>query len=258
MPHEDGIDLVEPPVQAHGAVLHDAAFGLEEEQVVEVEVGTGVTHVFACERPLLERGAPVDAAMGRLVVLALDPGPEAAVERLEARGGIGVEAFEPGGAERSEEPLDFPLSRWLPGASVDERNPELGAHEGELVRAVVGTVVDVEPQRKSPAGERALEHRQERGGALGEVEGGEGEHAGGIVDEGHEEGLSAPAPIADLRSVHDIAHPQLAGVAESEASPVDGDGLAGAFVEKAFAREQPMHRGGSQRALDPALARYGR
>ena len=121
---------------------------------------------------------------------------------------------------------------------------------GELVRAVVGTVVDVEPQRKSPAGECALEHRQERGGALGEVEGGEGEHAGGIVDEGHEEGLSASAPIADLRSVHDIAHPQLAGVAEGEASPVDGDGLAGAFVEKAFAREQPMHRRGSQRALD--------
>ena len=255
LPHEDGIDLVEPPVQAHGAVLHDAAFGLEEEQVVEVEVGTGVTHVFACERPLLERGAPVEAAMGRLVVLALDPGPEAAVERLEAQGGIGVEAFEPGGAERSEEALDFPLSRWLPGASVDERDAELGAHEGELVRAVVGTVVDVEPQRKSPAGECALEHRQERGGALGEVEGGEGEHAGGIVDEGHEEGLSASAPIADLRSVHDIAHPQLAGVAEGEASPVDGDGLAGAFVEKAFAREQPMHRGGSQRALDPALAR---
>ena len=193
--------------------------------------------------------------MGRLVVLALDPGPEAAVERLEAQGGIGVEAFEPGGAERPEEALDFPLSRWLPGASVDERDAELGAHEGELVRAVVGTVVDVEPQRKSPAGECALEHREERGGALGEVEGGEGEHAGGIVDEGHEEGLSASAPIADLRSVHDIAHPQLAGVAESEASPVDGDGLAGAFVEKAFAREQPMHRRGSQRALDPALAR---
>ena len=123
------------------------------------------------------------------------------------------------------------------------------------MRAVVGTVVDVEPQRKPAAGERALEHRQERGGALGEVEGGEGEHAGGIVDEGHEEGLSASAPIADLRSVHDIAHPQLAGVAEGEASPVDGDGLAGAFVEKAFAREQPMHCRGSQRALDPALAR---
>ena len=253
--HEDGIDLVESPVQAHGAVLHDAAFGLEEEQVVEVEVGAGVTHVFACERPLLERGAPVDAAMGRLVVLALDPGPEAAVERLEARGGIGVEAFEPGGAKRSEEALDFPLSRWLPGASVNERDAELGAHEGELVRAVVGTVIDVKSQRQAPAGERALEHRQERGGALGEVEGGEGERAGGIVDKGNEEGLSAPAPIADLRSVHDIAHPQLAGVAEGEASPVDGDGLAGVFVEKAFAREQPMHRRGSQRALDPALAR---
>ena len=76
-----------------------------------------------------------------------------------------------------------------------------------------------------------------------------------MIDKGDEEGLSASAPIADLWSVHDIAHPQLAGVAEGEASPVDGDGLAGAFVEKAFAREQPMHRGGSQRALDPALAR---
>ena len=46
VPHEDGIDLVEPAVQADGAVLHDTAFGLEEEQVieveVEVEVGLGV------------------------------------------------------------------------------------------------------------------------------------------------------------------------------------------------------------------------
>ena len=37
MPDEDGVDLVEAHVEADGAVLHDAAFGLEEEQVVEVE-----------------------------------------------------------------------------------------------------------------------------------------------------------------------------------------------------------------------------
>ena len=42
MPHEDGIDLVEPAVQADGAVLHDTAFGLEEEQVIEVEVEVGL------------------------------------------------------------------------------------------------------------------------------------------------------------------------------------------------------------------------
>ena len=88
-------------MQAHGAVLHDAAFGLEEEQVVEVEVGAGVTHVFACERPLLERGASVEAAMGRLVVLALDPGPEAAVARVQqaiARRGLPARLFVDNGA----------------------------------------------------------------------------------------------------------------------------------------------------------------
>ena len=36
MADEHGIDLVESAVQAHRAVFHDAAFGLEEEEVVEV------------------------------------------------------------------------------------------------------------------------------------------------------------------------------------------------------------------------------
>ena len=33
---EHGVDLVEPSVEAHGAVFHHTAFGLEQEQVVEV------------------------------------------------------------------------------------------------------------------------------------------------------------------------------------------------------------------------------
>ena len=41
---EHGIDLVETTVEADGAVFHDAALGLEEEEVVEVRGGVGVAH----------------------------------------------------------------------------------------------------------------------------------------------------------------------------------------------------------------------
>ena len=81
-----------------------------------------------------------------------------------------------------------------------------------------------------------------------------GDDPGGIVDKRDEEGLSAPAPVGDLRSVHDVAHPQLAGVAEGESSPVGGDGVTGAFVEQALAREQAVHGGGGKRVGDAALA----
>ena len=104
---EHGVDLVEPAVEADGTVLHDAALGLEEEEVVEVEVG--VAHVVPGERPLVERGAPVESAVGRLVILALDPGPQGAVQCVEAGGGLGGEVAQPSGAKRSEESLDFSL-----------------------------------------------------------------------------------------------------------------------------------------------------
>ena len=136
MADEERVDLVESPVEADGAVFHDAAFGLEEEEVVEVCGGVGVAHVLTGERPLVEGGAPVKAAMGGLVVLALDPCPETAIECLEALGGLGVEAGEPGGANGSEPTLDFSLSSRGIGTGVDERDAELGAHQGELLGAV--------------------------------------------------------------------------------------------------------------------------
>ena len=136
---------------------------------------------------------------------------------------------------------------------MDERDAEFGAHERELPGAVVRPVVAIQPSRESPACDGLLEHGQARGGALGVREGGEGNHPGGVVDERDEEGLSAPAPVGDLRPVHDIAHPQRAGVAVGEASPVGGDGGAGASVEQALAREQPVHRRGGERVLDAAF-----
>ena len=121
---EHGIDLVESAVEADGAVLHHAAFGLEEEQLVEVEAVVGVAHVVGAERPLVEGGAPVESAVGRLVVLGLDPGPQGAVQCVEAGGGFGGEVAQPGGAKGAEESLDFSLSGGLIGPGVDEGDAE--------------------------------------------------------------------------------------------------------------------------------------
>ena len=128
MADEHGVDLVESSVEADGTVFHHAAFGLEEEEVVEVEAGVGIAHVVPGEGPLVERGAPVESAVGGLVVLALDPGPQGAVQRLKALGGLGGEVGEPGGAKGAEESLDFSLSGGLIGPGVDERDAELGQH----------------------------------------------------------------------------------------------------------------------------------
>ena len=137
---------------------------------------------------------------------------------------------------------------------MDERDAELCAHQGELLGAVVGAVVDEQSHGEPPACDGLLEHGEERGGVLRVGEGGEGEDAGGVVDERDEEGLSAPASVAHLRPVHHVAHPQFAGVAVGEASPVGGDGVTGAFVEHSLAREQPVHGRGGKRVLDAALA----
>ena len=120
--------------------------------------------------------------MGGAVVLALDPGPQGAVERLKALGGGGGEVGEHRSAKGTEEAFDFSLSRGLVGAGVDERDAELCAHERELVGAVVGTIVDEQPHGQSAPGDGLLEHGQERGGVLGVGEGGEGNHPGGVVD----------------------------------------------------------------------------
>ena len=62
---EPGVDLVEPCVEAHRSVFHHAAFGLEEEEVVEVGAGVGRAPVVVCEGPRVEGGGtPVESAVG--------------------------------------------------------------------------------------------------------------------------------------------------------------------------------------------------
>ena len=52
--------------------------------------------------------------------------------------------------------------------------------------------------------------------------------------------------------MHDVAHPQLASVAEGEAAAVGA--VRGLLVEQALAAEEPMHGRGGERVIDAALA----
>ena len=121
----------------------DEAPGLEEEDLVEVEGGIGVADACTGQCPLLERRAPLDAAMGGVVILALDPGPEAAVQGLEAVQSLRIEVVEPAGAQRPEEALDLTLPSRLIGPGMDEGHAELCADQDELTGAVGGAIVDV-------------------------------------------------------------------------------------------------------------------
>ena len=58
----------------------------------------------------------------------------------------------------------LPFALWLVGPRVDEGDAELGADESEVVRAVGGAVVHVEPLGHPAAEDGLLEDREEGGG----------------------------------------------------------------------------------------------
>ena len=158
--------------------------------------------------------------MRGVVILPFDPGPEAAVQGLQIVENVVADVTKPAGAKGPEEALDLALSRWLERSGVNQRNAELGADQGEMTGAVGASVIDVKTRRQTAPDQRVLEDRQEGLDVLGHGEGGEGDDAGGVVDEGDQVGLAAAAAVPDLGPVHDVAHPQLAGVLEGEAAAI--------------------------------------
>jgi hypothetical protein len=79
-----GVDLEDDAVETDGAVLLDLALLLEEEEVGEVL--RGERDVRRRARPLLAGRGVVQAAVGRVEVLVLDPGPEPLIEGVQRLG----------------------------------------------------------------------------------------------------------------------------------------------------------------------------
>ena len=67
LPAQRRVDLVEMVVQAHRARLGDAPHGLEQEQVVEIDLRPGMPDALAAVHPFLQRRQVVKSAVGCLV-----------------------------------------------------------------------------------------------------------------------------------------------------------------------------------------------
>jgi len=132
-----------PPVERNGAILLHLPQRLEQEQLVELDIGVRIAHRVRRHRPALERGGVLEPTVRCVVILALEPAAEAAVQRREARRVFGRKAPDQLRADGAEEAFDFTLPLRTSRLGVDQRDAELGADEREVVGAVVRSVVDV-------------------------------------------------------------------------------------------------------------------
>ena len=150
-----GVDLEDDAVEADGAIVLDLALLLEEKE--RGQILCGERDVVGGAGPLLARRGVLQAAMRRVEILVLNPGPEALIERVEgARVGLeqGRQELEADGPKPA---LELPLSLRREGAGVDERHAEFGAREGEMARAIRAAVVDIEALGNAAAQDRPLE-----------------------------------------------------------------------------------------------------
>lgn len=76
------LEVVEASVEADGAVVHDAALGLEQKQVIQIVGSIEVADLAGCQRPLFERGLAVQPAMGMVMVFAFEVGPQTTASEL--------------------------------------------------------------------------------------------------------------------------------------------------------------------------------
>ena len=242
-PDQLGADLVVPVVQAHDAVPAHLAALPQQEHGVEFGCRRGRPHLLGSERPALLGRVPLQAAVGRVVVL-VQPQRQTAVEGLEAGCGVRVERRQELVAHAAEKPLDFSLPRGLPDSGVDQSDPQPGAQRRQVARAVVRTVIHVEPLRNPALEQSRLERRQERLVGFGEGEGCVGDDPRGVVQHRQEVGLAAPAPVAGvaarLGAVQHVALPQLVRETELEAAAV--------------LRHLPAPRAGGRETLPPQQA----
>ena len=118
-----GVNLGEDGVQADRAILVHQVLVAEAEEPVRV----GAAQVFRRRGPLVQRRAPVQAAVCALVVLAFQPRAQLGVERGQ-RARVGLVQVRPElGPHGAEEALDLAFADRLVGAGVDQMHFQFGA-----------------------------------------------------------------------------------------------------------------------------------
>ncbi|MYD93122.1 MAG: hypothetical protein F4Y02_05400 [Chloroflexi bacterium] len=92
-------------------------------------------------RPAVQRRVAAEAAVGRVVVIAFDPGPHLAVQGVQAGTSRRAEQrpeFDPDPAEPA---LEFPLPSGLVRTGVNQARGQLGADHLQVLAAVVRAAI---------------------------------------------------------------------------------------------------------------------
>ena len=255
---ERRVDFVHHAAETDGAVLLHLALLLEEEELVEM-IG-GLRQSAGGRGPARERRFALESAMRRLVVLVLEPGPEAAIQRVETARVPVDERGQELSPTRAKEPFNLPLRLRLVGAGVDQGHAQLRADEREMPRTIGRSVVDVEPGGHPAALEGPREDRQEREDVLAAGKRRVRHDARRVVEQRDQIRLVPTAILVVLhaRAVHHVAHPEVVGERKRKAPTVlRGGGLRGAH-HQAVARQEAMHGRGRHdevRRDQAALAR---
>ena len=216
LPDQRGVDFVEDRVQADCAILVHPALVAEAEELVEIQVRVGAAHVFRRQGPLVQRRAPVQAAVRALVVLAFQPRAPLGVERGQrTRVGL-LQVRQELGPDGAEEAFDLALAGRLVGAGVDQMHAQAGAHHGQLPGAVVGTVVGIQTGEQAAPQHGLLEHRQEGRSRLGEGKGGVRHDTRGVVEQRGQVGLATAAVAQVAADGGAVQHVEVAFVVEAQ------------------------------------------
>src|SRR6266536_284182 len=202
---QGGVDLVAVAEQADHRLLGDLAVLGPQERLPQLG-GAGQAGWRAGQEPL--HGGLAGLGVLAVVVDALDPGAEQAVELVQVGGSAaGVQLDEELLADGAAGPLDLAAALWLAGLGVDKADAEHGQAALELAGGERRAVVDIERAGQAAGGEPSSQRGLQPQGVLGSSPAVADQGTGVVVDGGEQVGL---APGHD-GAVQRVGGPQLVG-----------------------------------------------
>ena len=132
---QGGRQLEQDAVESDGGVAVDLAGDLVAERLCQVDGGIERHDEMALGEPGIQRGGALQAAVGRAVIFAFQPGVEALVEIGDAGQLVDLQRGQELLADGAEESFHFP-------AASRFSHPRMRDDEAESIKDVLGLVAD--------------------------------------------------------------------------------------------------------------------
>ena len=256
---QGGRQLEQDAVESDGGVAVDLAGGFVTERLRQVDGGIERHDEMALGEPDLQRGGALQAAMRRAVILAFQPGVEALVEIGDGGQLVGLQRGQELLADGAEESFDF-------AAASRFAHPRMGDDQAQSIEDAAGLVADkgcsvvaIQATDAAMSGQDVMDAGLEGDCGLAESPAGVDHPAGGVVEEGEQQGDAAAAVgVGQAWSVHEVGLNTLQRGEELELQVLLAVRLplAGRALQAGRAH-QPGQRGAGGGAGDPTVGLQG-